>query len=328
MVRVERLTTASAINALVPEWKDLWQRLPNATPFQSSEWLLTWWDCFGNAAPLVLTARHERELVGVLPLYCLEEAGYRRLLPIGISLSDYLDAIIDQHHSGAAHTLLGTLAELPGWDECHLPDLPPSAALLAADCPAALVEGRSRGETCPVLALPGTVDQLRELVPRKTLRDVRQARHHTTERATVTQADASNVAVYMQELFRLHEQRWQRIARQGVCADPVARRFHLTAAERMLDSGMLRLYLLQIGNSAVAAYYGFTAKRIAYAYLSGFHPDFAELSPGTQIVAHAIEEAIREGAREFHFLRGGETYKYAWGAIDRPNTTRILRRRC
>jgi CelD/BcsL family acetyltransferase involved in cellulose biosynthesis len=52
------------------------------------------------------------------------------------------------------------------------------------------------------------------------------------------------------------------------------------------------------------------------------------LSPGTQIVAHAIEEAVREGAEEFHFLRGGEAYKYAWGAVDRQNTALTLRRAC
>jgi CelD/BcsL family acetyltransferase involved in cellulose biosynthesis len=50
-----------------------------------------------------------------------------------------------------------------------------------------------------------------------------------------------------------------------------------------------------------------------------------ELSAGTQIVAHAIEEAAREGATEFHFLRGGEAYKYAWG-VDRPNTALSWRR--
>jgi CelD/BcsL family acetyltransferase involved in cellulose biosynthesis len=96
----------------------------------------------------------------------------------------------------------------------------------------------------------------------------------------------------------------------------------------MFGAGMLRLHLLRVGNSTAAAYYGFTAKHTAYAYLSGFDPEFAELSPGAQILAHAIEEAVREGAREFHFLRGGEAYKYAWGALDRPNTALTLTRKC
>jgi CelD/BcsL family acetyltransferase involved in cellulose biosynthesis len=317
------------MDRLVPEWRVLWQKVPDVTPFQSPEWLSSWWDCFGNGAPSVLTARDDGQLVAALPLYQFDESGCRKLLPIGISLSDYLDALVDSNHAGAAGALLASLADLPGWEECYIPDLPPRAALLAARSPARLIAHRSAGETCPVLALPDTVAELRMVVPRKTLRDLRQARRRAAAvgRVAALQADASNVAGFMQDFFRLHEGRWQPIAGHGVCADPVVRDFHLTAAQRMLEAGMLRLYLLRVGNSTAAAYYGFTAKRTAYAYLSGFDPQFAELSPGTQIVAHAIEEAVREGAHEFHFLRGGEPYKYAWGAVDRPNTALTWRRK-
>ena len=318
------------MDRLMPEWRDLWQRVPNATPFQSPEWLLSWWGCFGNGAPFVLTAREDGQLIAVLPLYELQEAGRRKLLPIGISLSDYLDALVDSDHPEAAGALLAWLAELSDWEECYIPDLLPRAALLAAQCPTRLMETRSAGETCPVLALPAAVAELRAVVPRKTLRDLRQARRRAAAAGGVVaiRADASTVSGFMQDFFRLHEGRWQLIAGHGVCADPVVRDFHLTAAQRMIDAGMLRLYVLRVGNSIAAAYYGFAAKRSAYAYLSGFDPNFAEVSPGTQIVAHAIEEAIGEGAHEFHFLRGGEAYKYAWGAVDRPNTALTLRRKC
>ena len=318
------------MDRLVPEWRVLWQKVPDATPFQSPEWLLSWWGCFGNEALFVLTAREDGQLIAVLPLYELDEAGCRKLLPIGISLSDYLDALVNSNDPGTAGELLASLVDLPGWEECYIPELPPRAALLAARCPAPLMANRSTGETCPVLALPPAVAELREVVPPKTLRDLRQARRRADAagRVEAIRADASTVSGFMQEFFRLHEDRWRPIAGHGVCADPSVRDFHLTAAQRMLDAGMLRLYLLRVGNSTAAAYYGFTAKRTAYAYLSGFDPKFAELSPGTQIVAHAIEEAVREGAHEFHFLRGAETYKYAWGAVDRPNTALTLRRKC
>lgn len=330
MMRVEQVTSEAAIDRLVPEWQALWQRVSEATPFQSPEWLLSWWGFFGNGEPLVLIARENGRLIGVLPLYRHDEPECCKLLPIGIGLSDYLDALVESDRSGLAAALLGSLVELPRWEECYIPDLPPGAALLAARHPAQLMEHRGTGETCPVLALPSAIAGLPEVVPRKTLRDLRQARRRAAAAGTVAalRADASTVSGFMQDFFRLHEGRWQPIAGHGVCADPVVRDFHLTAAQRMLDAGMLRLYLLRVGNSTAAAYYGFTAKRTAYAYLSGFDPEFAELSPGTQIVAHAIEEAIREGAHEFHFLRGGETYKYAWGAVDRPNTALTLRRKC
>src|SRR2546423_211750 len=62
------------------------------------------------------------------------------------------------------------------------------------------------------------------------------------------------------------------------------------------------------------------------AYLHGFDPAYEFESPGTILVGHAIEEAVREGAREFHFLRGRESYKYGWGARDRWNRRRTFRR--
>jgi CelD/BcsL family acetyltransferase involved in cellulose biosynthesis len=277
-----------------------------------------------------VTAHKGDELIAVLPLYFLEDSGRRNLLPIGISLSDYLDALIGPAQQSLVSQLLASLVDIADWDELYLPDLEPSAALLAADCPIGLLEERDDGEPCPVLALPSSVEYLREAVPRKTLRDLRQARRHAADMGVVsaTPADAITLDEFMHEFFRLHEIRWQLLAGHGVCSDQTVREFHLRAAKRMLGDGMLRLYLLRLGKTPLAAYYGFTAKGAAYAYLSGFDPDYAELSPGTQIVGYAIEEAIREGVREFHFLRGGESYKYAWGALDRRNTWRRLRRRC
>ena len=43
-------------------------------------------------------------------------------------------------------------------------------------------------------------------------------------------------------------------------------------------------------------------------------------------MAHAIEQAFEEGAREIHCLRGPEGYKYLWGASDRWNMRRAFRR--
>jgi CelD/BcsL family acetyltransferase involved in cellulose biosynthesis len=330
MVRIAHLTNEFEIRRLVPEWQGLWQHNTATTPFQSPEWLLSWWECFGNSTPLVATARDGDELTAVLPLYILEEDGRRKLLPIGISLSDYLDAVVDPEQRFVVNRLLASLVDTPNWDELYVPDLNPSAALLAADCPVGLLEQKADGEPCPVLFLPSSLQSLRDAVPKKTLRDLRQARSRAAEtgEVSITCAAAATLDEFMDELFRLHEIRWRGLAGHGVCSDPKVRQFHLSASRRMLDAGILRLYLLRLGKTPLAAYYGFTAKGAAYAYLSGFDPDYAELSPGRQIVGHAIEEAVREGACEFHFLRGAESYKYAWGAVDRRNTSRCLRRRC
>jgi CelD/BcsL family acetyltransferase involved in cellulose biosynthesis len=224
--------------------------------------------------------------------------------------------------------LLAAILDVPLWQECYLPDLPPHAALADARPPADVLETRNPGPLCPVLTLPSDPADLATVVPRKTLRDVRQAhaRSEAIGPVAIEAADLSTVDAALDDLFRLHEKRWRGRGESGVLADPAVREFHREAAHAFCEAGMLRLYRLRIGDSIAGVYYGFHCNGKAYAYLGGFESELTRLSPGAQLLHHAISVAIAEGAREFHFLRGGESYKYAWGAIDRPNLARTLRR--
>jgi hypothetical protein len=62
----------------------------------------------------VVTARKVGDLIGLLPLYVLDEPGCRKLLPFGIGLSDYFDAMIDPDSHGLGDTLLESLIAVPG----------------------------------------------------------------------------------------------------------------------------------------------------------------------------------------------------------------------
>ena len=104
--------------------------------------------------------------------------------------------------------------------------------------------------------------------------------------------------------------------------DDVVQRFHRDAARRMLAAGALRLYATRLAGRVVAVFYGFALGGTTYYYLSGYDPELEKLSIGTLIVAHAMEEAVREGAAVFDFLRGAEEYKFAWGATERMNRRR------
>ena len=107
-------------------------------------------------------------------------------------------------------------------------------------------------------------------------------------------------------------------------SDETDRRFHRQAAHAMFDAGALRMHATRVGERIVAVFYGFASSQTVYYYLSGFDPELEKLSIGTIIVAQAIEQAVRDGAKWFDFLRGAEEYKYAWGAKDRVNTHRQL----
>ena len=327
-MQVECIASEASLKALTPEWVELWQRAPNANPFQSPAWLLAWWGHFGTGACRILAARQNGSLVGVLPLYELHEPQRRKLLPIGIGVSDYIDALVEPSTPEAAGMLLDAIREVPDWQECHLPDLPPGAILAAARCPAGFFDEPERTVPCPVMRAPAAFAELDTFVPKKTLRDVRQAvsRSGAAGGIEIETADRDRLADFMEDLFDLHERRWQARGEPGVCVDATVRAFHAEAARALATAGMLRLYRLRIAGATAAVYYGFCWRARAYAYLGGFDPALPRLSPGAQILYHAIVGAVAEGCREFHFLRGGEAYKYAWGAVDQWNSARTFRR--
>ena len=128
------------------------------------------------------------------------------------------------------------------------------------------------------------------------------------------------------DAVELHGARWRTRKEPGVLSDRRVLAFHRAAISCLAAEGVVRLYGLRVAERLAATYYGFLDRGRAYVYLTGFDPTFSFESPGTLLLGHAINEAWRMGAREFHFLRGAEKYKYTWGAVDRFNQRRVFER--
>jgi CelD/BcsL family acetyltransferase involved in cellulose biosynthesis len=337
-MRTALIDSDAALAALRPEWEGLWrsaQSVPGgvATPFQSPAWLLPWWGAFGTGMPRVATLRgDDGRLLGLLSLYVLDEGGARKLLPMGVGITDYNDALLDPAAPADAATALLAMAldaaARDGVTCCDLPDLKPGAPLREAEVPPGWREEGWVGEPCPVLALPDSIEALRGPIPSGTLRKLRMARHRA-ERAggwTASVAEAEEVLPFWEALVGMHRARWTRLREEGgVLADPRVLAFHRAALPQLFEAGALRLYALRIGGAIAAVYHVLAAgpDRLLF-YISGFDEARAFESPGTILLGHIAEAAIAEGRRELHFLRGGEAYKYAWGGQDRLNTGRHL----
>ena len=182
---------------------------------------------------------------------------------------------------------------------------------------------RYETEPCPVLTIPEAAPGLGQAIPARMFRKLRMNRHRADRAGgwRIQTATEATVSALLDELVRLHAMRWTSLGEAGVLADPRVRAFHREAAPGLLAMGALRLQVLRIGHVIAAAIYALLAgtDRLFF-YLSGFDPAFAFQSPGTILLGTMIEQAISEGRRELHFLRGKEAYKYAWGGNDRMNS--------
>ena len=330
-MKADVLAADAALHALRPEWEALWRRAGGcATPFQSPAWLLPWWRAFGTGRPRAAALRGgDGRLLGLLPLYLLDEGGETKLLPIGAGVSDYLDALLDPDAPpGAAGRLLAAaLAASPEATSCDLLELPPGAALRDAPAPPGWRDGGVRpAAPCPVLELPPGASPA-EVLSRKRRAALRNARNRAEAAGgvEVRTADAGSLDGCLDALFALHRARWDaRGEPGGVLADPRVPAMHREAAPGLLEAGALRLQVLCLGGIPAAAHCALVGGGRVLLYLSGFHASRAREGPGALLLGGLIAWAMAEGMRELHFLRGDEDYKYAWGAADRFNASRRL----
>ena len=324
----ELVADAARLAALEPDWWRLWRRSAAATPFGTPAWLLPWWRSFAPGRLAAIAVHRAGALVALAPFYLEEGPFGQRLLPLGIGVSDHLDVLLDPDHAtDAGRVLSGRLAVSREWRSVEIEELAPGAAARGLPVPPGCTESAAAQSACPVLTLPGPGGDPLATVPAGQRRKVRMARHRAARRGgQVAAVEPAELAGFLGELERLHMARQEVRGEQGVFRDPRVLAFQSEALPRLSDAGLLRATRLTIEGRVAGAYVGFLAGGKAYAYLGGFDEAFAFESPGTVLLAHAIEDAVSEGCGEFHCLRGREPYKYQWGAVDRYNERRSFLR--
>ncbi len=316
------ITTKAEIYALAPAWQDLWLRCPSATPFQSPAWQLAWWRQFGTDGPVIALVQDGTQIQGLLATYILDGPDGPKLLPIGAGISDTLDALVSPDAPPDTHEslLAACLSRAPG--QADFVELPPNSSLRSVDVPCGWRADQHSGEPCPVVLLSST---LAGSVPAKAMRKLRMNRNRAARAGgtSVRLSTAKDASEMLDELFGLHSACWdERGQNGGVLADDRIRATLRDAVPALIADGAARIAALDIDGRCASACLSFLASDRVLLYLSGFDTEFAFYSPGSLLLGELFELAIEESYTEIHFLRGDETYKYAWGGIDRFNMTR------
>ena len=307
---VEIFTEVAGLHRIASEWQDLASRCDSA-PFQMPQWVILWADSFLPERIRVVAVYSGSTLVALAPLLVYPREEERVLAFMAGGVSDYLDILVDNRfETEALAHILHALADVDRWTTLDLTDVPASSVLHRT----LLSESRTAHDCCSVLSLPQSTEDLLHLLSKRQRANLRNARSRLQRAggATVEIATSETLDEFLDDLFRLHTNRWSGLGEPGVLADGNIRNFHENAAPALLAQGALRFYRLRVERSTVAALYAMRSRDTLFCYLQGFDPDFSQLSPGTHLIFCAMQDAIELRIRRFDFLRGDEEYKRHW----------------
>ena len=314
------------LESLEPEWRHL--AVERGNGFLTPEWFRAWLAHYGGEhEPYVPILRDPGgSLRGLLPL-ALSRSGHPRVCRIaGANLGDRFHPVCEPGHEPEVAGAAGeALAEAPvPWSVISLDHIQVDEPWIAAlgEATGRRLSTRSRiAAPMPLIEISrheGWEDYLatRSSNFRQQVRRFgRRAARETELRIRRTEA-ASEVESDMRIFFDLHDRRFGGRGGSSLSAER-ARSFHLDFAKAALEEGWLRLWFLELDGHPAAAWYGWRlGDRYSY-YNSGFDPEFASLSPGLVLISAVIESAFEEGAGEFDFLLGQESYKYRFADRER-----------
>jgi CelD/BcsL family acetyltransferase involved in cellulose biosynthesis len=331
VLAVETLRDRAAIRRLSSEWEALCDASPGASPFQRPGWAIAWLDRFDIQTPHVLAVREGGDLVGLLPGFVWGPPEERVLSLLGAGPSDHLDAVAAPGFARGVLDALGVaMAAHPGrpWSACAFDEIGPSALLRELPAPPGTRSTSSPQSVCPVLDIGGRDGALERVVPLHQAGRWRKARRKCERLGAVRfeRADRGDAPAALRVVFELQVRRWAHrgVLEAGCFADPRVIAMHEQAALEFARRGSLRLYLLRVGGRPAAGVYGFREKSRLHLYAQGSEPEFAAASPGLVVLGEVVVDALREGLDTIDFLRGGEAYKYDWGAVDEENVRLTL----
>jgi CelD/BcsL family acetyltransferase involved in cellulose biosynthesis len=330
-LRARAITSTEAFAALRERWNDLLMRSSTNSIFLTWEWLFSWWQQFGNDSELsiILIEKSDR-LIGIAPLY-YEKKRMRGVLPLvslqwlgsGAVGSDYLDIIVEPDYQNEVYQAIYRylIDNEHHWDLLRLCDMPQESRAFEHFCQQFQNQPEfnyqhDREYICPYIDLKGQSWQSFEMSLSSNMRynlKRREKQVFDHLRAELARCDQSqNVSTLLDQIFDLHNRRWQLRGGSDGFAGRSIRAFHQRAAARLFEKGWLKLFLLEIDHKAVAGIYGLEYQNTFSFYQSGFDPAWDRYSVGMVLLGQTVKDAIARNLERYDFLHGAEEYKFKW----------------
>ena len=301
-----------ALAPIAAEWDELADRL-SAPPFLRPGWFEAWLRAYGDGRRVVLAARREGRLVGVLPLVLGRGAAAAPAnwhTPVYAPLADGDDAL--RALASAA------LRERPSRLDLQLIDASdPCMPVLRA----AVAERRLPSEERVVARMPfvdatGDFGAYAATLAKKHRKEVARQRRRLAEEGTVEFQVADGrerLEELLDEGFGVEGSGWKTENRSAIVSKPHVEFFYREVGRWAARRGWLRLAFLRLDGRPLAFDMCIEYGGATYVLKGGFDPEYRRFGPGSLLTWDSLERAFADPAiASYELLGTDDPYKLNW----------------
>ncbi len=338
------LQTLEEFQALEQGWRWLHDKSPEASFFNGFDFAWVWWQSYGSLGQLSITVveteagdpEHDPDnpVIAIAPLYrtrCHFTRFFRlntlRFLGRGGDVTpDDLNVLLsptDALAEDAVKALSSHWLADGGLTRLLFEDLPEQSRFyrLYRAIRNPLVEHR---ESRLVAELPDTWDAFNSTLSRNTRKRVknranRLANAEALQLKVCTEPEQMHQA--LDALVHLHRDRQSSKGEFPAFGTTAYLQFHKTLIEQTQGKQAIKFVTLTDGNNIVGVEYLFCHQGALLFYQTGFDPEYEPVSPGHNMMVHAIRYGIENGFRRIDLLKGNYPYKHSYAKDRRDSVT-------
>jgi CelD/BcsL family acetyltransferase involved in cellulose biosynthesis len=116
----------------------------------------------------------------------------------------------------------------------------------------------------------------------------------------------------LEAFLRLEASGWKGRSKTAILSDASTELLYRSFARAASQAGWLRLNLLELDGTLIAASYDCAFASGGFLFKTAFSEPHGRLSPGLVLLAEVLRASIEHGLRSYDFLGDPETYKTRW----------------
>jgi len=319
------INTLSGFEELKIPWNNLLARVKNATPFQTHDWLISWWKHFGLHKDLfIILVIDGDDIKAIAPFMIIKKMNVKIMKFIGSGRSDYLNFLMID--AAPVELLLKSIfnclkTNATNWDLIEFRDIILSndfEFLLSSEINRQNYKFVRKEDTiCPFLSIDGSWEDYMSSKTSQQRYKIKRVERDISKQAGVrvfTNYDFLNLNEMLQLIKNVESKSWKVKKGNPRFSGAVPMQFFEEIFERFRANNWIDVRILSLNKQAIAYNINFLFNNKYYNYNLAFDKDYGNIRPGMYLTNLTLKGAFEQKVTEYDFLRGEEKYKFFWAS--------------